>query len=122
MLGLDFVIREAVRVGKPVAVNISFGNSYGAHDGESLLESYINAVSQMWKCSIVIAAGNDAASAGHFSSVMTSGQNLNVDISVSEYEPTLNIQIWKYYGDEAAIEIISPSGESKCATCILNPH
>lgn len=115
MLGLDFVIREAVRVGKPVAVNISFGNSYGAHDGESLLESYINAVSQMWKCSIVIAAGNDAASAGHFSSVMTSGQNLNVDISVSEYEPTLNIQIWKYYGDEAAIEIISPSGESSGA-------
>ena len=69
----------------------------------------------MWKCSIVIAAGNDAASAGHFSSVMTSGQNLNVDISVSEYEPTLNIQIWKYYGDEAAIEIISPSGESSGA-------
>lgn len=32
MLGLDFVIREAVRVGKPVAVNISFGNSYGAHE------------------------------------------------------------------------------------------
>lgn len=115
MLGLDFVIREAIQAGKPVAVNISFGNSYGAHDGESLLESYINAVSQMWKCSIVIAAGNDAASAGHFSSVMTSGQNLNVDISVSEYEPTLNIQIWKYYGDEAAIEIISPSGESSGA-------
>lgn len=115
MLGLDFVIREAIRAGKPAAVNISFGNSYGAHDGESLVESYINAVSQIWKSSIVIAAGNDAASSGHFSSVMTSEQNLNVEISVSEYEPTLNIQIWKYYGDEADIEIISPSGESSGA-------
>ena len=32
MLGLDFVIREAIHAGKPVAVNVSFGNSYGAHE------------------------------------------------------------------------------------------
>lgn len=115
MLGLDFVIREAVRVGKPVAVNISFGNSYGAHDGTSLLESYINTVSQLWKTSIVIAAGNDAVSAGHFSGVMTTGKVLDADLSVSEYERSLNVQIWKYYGDEADIELISPSGESSGA-------
>ena len=115
MLGLDFVIREAVRVGKPVAVNISFGNSYGAHDGTSLLESYINTVSQLWKTSIVIAAGNDAVSAGHFSGVMTTGKVMDADLSVSEYERSLNVQIWKYYGDEADIELISPSGESSGA-------
>ena len=112
MLGLDFVIREAIRVGKPVAVNISFGNSYGAHDGSSLLESYIDTVSQIWKNNIIVAAGNDAVSAGHFEATMISGKNLDADISVSEYERSLNVQIWKYYGDEADIEIISPSGES----------
>ena len=112
MLGLDFVIREAIRAGKPVAVNVSFGNSYGAHDGTSLLESYIDTVSQIWKNNIIIAAGNDAVSAGHFRAVMISGKNLDADISVSEYERSLNVQIWKYYGDEADIEVISPSGEN----------
>ena len=28
-VGLDFVIQEAIHAGKPVAVNVSFGNSYG---------------------------------------------------------------------------------------------
>ena len=112
MLGLDFVIREAIHAGKPVAVNVSFGNSYGAHDGSSLLESYIDTVSQIWKNNIIIAAGNNAVSAGHFRAVMISEKTLDADISVSEYERSLNVQIWKYYGDEADIEIISPSGES----------
>ena len=112
MLELDFVIREAIHAGKPVAVNVSFGNSYGAHDGSSLLESYIDTVSQIWKNNIIIAAGNNAVSAGHFRAVMISEKTLDADISVSEYERSLNVQIWKYYGDEADIEIISPSGES----------
>lgn len=112
MQGLDFVIREAIRLEKPVAVNISFGNSYGSHDGNSLLESYINTVSQIWKNSIVIAAGNDAASAGHFSAVVTAGKTLDVSLGVGGYESVLNVQIWKYYGDEMDIEIVDPSGES----------
>ena len=32
MKGLDYVIRKAVEVQMPVAVNISFGNTYGSHE------------------------------------------------------------------------------------------
>ncbi len=112
MQGLDFVLRKAMELGKPVAVNISFGNSYGSHDGNSLLESYINTVSQIWKNSIAIAAGNDASSSGHFSAVITSGKTLDVTLTVGAYESVLNVQIWKNYGDEMDIEIVSPSGNS----------
>ena len=38
MRGIDFVIRKAMELKMPVAVNISFGNTYGSHDGTSLLE------------------------------------------------------------------------------------
>ena len=34
MMGIDYIIRKALELRMPVAVNISFGNSYGAHDGE----------------------------------------------------------------------------------------
>lgn len=32
MRGVDYVIRKSIDLGMPVAVNISFGNSYGAHE------------------------------------------------------------------------------------------
>ena len=32
MMGIDYVIRKAMEFGKPVAVNVSFGNTYGAHE------------------------------------------------------------------------------------------
>lgn len=123
MQGLDFVLRKAMDLGKPVAVNISFGNSYGSHDGNSLLESYINTVSQIWKNSIAIAAGNDAASAGHFSTVVAAGKLVDINLAVGAYESVLNVQIWKYYGDEMDIEIVNPSGQSSGAIKkILGPQ
>ncbi|MGN0205593.1 MAG: S8 family peptidase, partial [Coprococcus sp.] len=123
MQGVDFVLRKAMELGKPVAVNISFGNSYGSHDGNSLLESYINTVSQIWKNSIAIAAGNDASSSGHFSTVISAGKPLDVTLAVGAYESVLNVQIWKSYGDEIDIEIVSPSGQSSGAIKkILGPQ
>lgn len=32
MQGVDYIVRTALRLGKPVAVNISFGNTYGSHE------------------------------------------------------------------------------------------
>lgn len=48
-MGIDYIIRKALELRKPVAVNISFGNTYGGHDGTTLLERYIDDVSNIWK-------------------------------------------------------------------------
>lgn len=45
MRGLDAVVRTAMELGLPTAVNLSFGNTYGSHDGTSLLETYIDSIS-----------------------------------------------------------------------------
>ena len=37
MQAVDYVIRKALEYRMPVAVNISFGNTYGSHDGTCLL-------------------------------------------------------------------------------------
>ena len=49
MMGIDYIIRKALELRMPVAVNISFGNTYGGHDGTTLLERYIDDVSNIWK-------------------------------------------------------------------------
>ena len=38
MSGMDLAVRKALELGRPMAVNLSFGNTYGSHDGGGLLE------------------------------------------------------------------------------------
>ena len=32
MLGVDYLVRQALRLGRPMAINLSFGNNYGSHE------------------------------------------------------------------------------------------
>ena len=64
-MGVDYVIRKALELRKPVAVNISFGNTYGSHDGTSLVERFLNDISDTWKNVICIGSGNEGTTAGH---------------------------------------------------------
>lgn len=49
MEGVDYVLRRAVEMRMPVAVNLSFGNTYGSHDGTSLVEQFLDAAADVWK-------------------------------------------------------------------------
>lgn len=110
MQGIDYVVRKAQEFGKAVAINISFGNTYGAHDGTSLLERFIDDISNYWKSVICIGSGNEGTSAGHTSGRLQRGQDTVIQLAVQEYERTLNVQLWKDYFDVAEISIVSPSG------------
>ena len=63
--GVDFCIKKAADLGKPVAINISYGNNYGDHSGSSIQESFINTASASWKCAICVGSGNEGLGAGH---------------------------------------------------------
>ena len=65
MEGLDYVLRKAIRLQQPIAVNLSFGNNYGPHDGQSLFENYISELNGVWKNMIVVAAGNEGNARHH---------------------------------------------------------
>ena len=112
MRGVDYIIRKAEELNKPVAVNISFGNTYGSHDGTSLLERYLNTVSERWKNVICVGSGNEGTTAGHAAGEMESGMIKEVQLAVQEREVALNLQIWKSYVDEMEILLIDPSGNA----------
>lgn len=110
MLGVDYLVREAMRLGRPIAINISFGNNYGSHEGDSLLETYLDTVSNMGRTTICVGTGNNAALPLHTSGVLQTGQNQEIQTAVSSFERTLNIQLWKSYADQVDIYVESPSG------------
>lgn len=110
MQGLDYCIRKALELRLPVAVNISIGNTYGAHDGTSLLETYIADIANVWKSVICIGTGNEGYAAGHAAGILRERTTETVELAVDEYETAFSIQIWESYLDEVDITLISPGG------------
>lgn len=110
MQGVDYVIRKSLEYRLPLAINISFGNTYGSHDGTSLLERYLDDAANLGRVCICVGAGNEGRSGGHRSGILRSGEEEIVELAVQERQTSLNIQIWKSYTDEAAISLVSPSG------------
>ena len=110
MQAVDYCFRKAEEYGKPLVINLSFGNNYGSHSGTSLIETYLSDMANRWRSSLVIGSGNEGASAVHTAGTVVMGQTAETELAVSPYEPTLNLQIWKSYADEMKVAIVHPNG------------
>ena len=111
MKALDLVVRRARDMNRPLAVNISFGNTYGSHDGTSLLETFINDMSNIGRNVIVAGTGNEGTGAGHRAGSLVMGQEENAQLSIAPYETGMGVQLWKSYVDQFSIRLVTPSGE-----------
>lgn len=109
MEAVDYVIRRAAALGRPIAVNLSFGNNYGSHNGTSLLETYLNEISEMWKNVISVGSGNEAAKGVHVSGVLKE-QTVTEELVVGQFEPSVDVQLWKSYSDDFMVTMIAPDG------------
>ena len=109
MDGLDFAVRKAVELGKPISVNLSFGNTYGSHDGNGLFERYIDRIAEIGRSVFVIGTGNEGDKAGHTSGQLETEDQV-IELSAAPYESGFSIQLWKSYGDDFEIYLTDPSG------------
>ncbi len=112
MLGIEYAIRKAQKYGMPLAVNLSFGNSYGSHTGQSLLETYIDSAGRQGKTVILAGSGNEGVRAGHAAGNLQNMAEQRIELSIADYEPSLNLQIWKNYADRFDIYLVHPRGQT----------
>lgn len=110
MTAVDFLAREAAARRMPIAINLSFGNNYGAHDGTSLLEQYLNEVSNFGRNCIIAGTGNEGAARGHAAGNLSAGARTE-EFAVGAGERSLTLQLWKNFADEFRIELIAPNGD-----------
>jgi subtilisin family serine protease len=126
MMAVDYLIRKSLELGQPMAINLSFGNNYGAHSGQSLLETYLDTVSDIAQLSICVGSGNEGNSAIHTSIRVKNSEDYfnrnplyyignqaiyEIPISVGTYQTSFSIQIWKYYTDVCRLTLVHPSGQ-----------
>ena len=115
MRAVDFAVGRAVDMVMPLAVNISFGNTYGSHDGTGLLETFLDDIGNYGRTTIVVGSGNEGAAAGHLSGdfpdrAATAAEAV-AELSVAPYESEVSVQLWKAYTDQFTVSLQTPSGE-----------
>lgn len=108
---VDYLVRQSLELGMPMAINLSFGNNYGSHRGDSLLETYLNSISNMGRLCICTGTGNNGNQALHTGGRIRTGETQEIELGVSPYEAALNVQLWKHYEDVMEIYLENPAGE-----------
>lgn len=115
MLGVDYAIRRSIQQRKPMAVNISFGNNYGDHMGDSIVETYLDTVAGLYQLSIVAGSGNEGLSGRHaggrLSYVPYFYQEKVHEFVVENYLTSFNLQIWKAFEDVIDVFMELPGGK-----------
>ena len=98
----------------PLAVNLSFGNTYGSHDGTSLVERFLDNAAEIGRCVVCVGSGNEGAAGGHaagsFGMNESVGNVRRIELSVGNYQTAFSVQLWKEYADIFRITLTSPGG------------
>lgn len=113
MMAIDFAVRFATLHSLPLSINISYGSNDGSHNGNSLLELFINQVSLYGKNVICVATGNEGLTRRHASLTPISSQNTydqSIAFTIAPGERSLYLEIWQAFADDFSYELFSPSG------------
>ncbi len=105
---VTYCVKKAQELERPLVINLSFGNTYGAHDGSTLLERFLDNAAEIGRCVICVGSGNEGNSSGHVSGKLT--ERKGIDLAIAGYERSLSVQLWKYYGDQFRILLRAPGG------------
>lgn len=111
MKAVNYVVEQGIAYDRPVVINVSFGNTYGGHDGTSLLETFMDDIINFGKVTLVVGTGNEGAEGGHVGGNVRMGQQTRIEMSVGPNETGFSVQLWKSYADIFGFSIQLPSGE-----------
>lgn len=114
MTGIDFAVRFALERSLPMVINLSFGNNYGAHDGTTLLETYLNSITGLGRITVATGMGNQGIGNKHTSGYVSSNnieETRVIPFVVGPGETGFGLQIWKNYVDLFDVLLRNPAGE-----------
>ena len=112
MRALKYIMDKAMSLNMPVAINLSFGTNNGSHAGDSLFETYINAVAQRWQSVIVVATGNEGSAKHHYGGLIAPGQTMDAAFTIAANLQSVYLTLWKNFADTLDLELIAPGRQT----------
>lgn len=112
LLGLKYFQYLTETQNNPIVIYLPVGSNLGSHDGNNLLERYIDRLSEVRATMVVTSTGNEGNQETHTSGRLEkTGDIKTIEIRVSPTQSSIFIEIWGNKPDKIALSIISPSGE-----------
>jgi Subtilase family len=103
-------LQERLRI--PMVVYLALGSNSGGHNGETVLERYMDFIAERRDFSIVCNTGNQGNADGHATGIFTrSGEQRIIPVNVDPTEGNLSFSIYTLKPDKITIGLISPIGE-----------
>lgn len=102
-----------VKLRKPMIVYLPLGSNFGGRDGESILERYIDNLTQRRNFLVATNTGNQGNGRTHTSGTISStGDTQDILLNISETQTALNVSIFTRRPDIISISITSPKGDT----------
>lgn len=112
LFAVDYVMRVALDLNRPMAVCIALGTAQGAHDGRGTLSSYVSLKAETIGYSFQVAAGNEGNARRHYYGTIDPNTGINtVELFVGENESGFSMELWGDSPGLYSIDIQTPSGE-----------
>lgn len=112
VMGIKYLLSYGRSLNKPIVVYIPLGTNMGSHDGNSIIERYIDNISKTRGLVVVGGTGNQGDSDTHTSgNISKTGDTKTLEVKVSSLQKDLAFEIWISKPDKVSIGIVSPSGE-----------
>lgn len=112
IFAIDYLLDEATRLNKPIAICVGLGTSQYAHDGRGTISSYLSVKADSIGIGVVVAGGNEGNSRRHYYGVIDVDIGFDtVELSVGENDPGFSMEFWFNSPDIFSIDITTPSGE-----------
>jgi subtilisin family serine protease len=105
---MHFITQRAKLLGLPLVVNLSYGNNYGDHSGDSILEQYIAAAMSSQRMNVVAGMGNSANIKKHAQVFLGNKSREIIEVNVGDYQPGFTIQIWRLLADSMDVWLVLP--------------
>ena len=112
MVGIEYILRKARELNRPVVICLGIGSNFGGHDGFSIFEEYLSNISAFKGVCVCVAAGNESQKRHHTQGVITNqGETKAIDLKVGDNAGDIYLGIWNTVSDRFSVSIRSPTGE-----------
>ncbi len=112
MVGVEYILKKAQELNRPVVICLGIGTNSGSHDGFSIFEEYLSEISNLVGVCLCIAAGNESQARHHTQGRISAvGEFQNIDISVTNESSVIYTTIWSGVADRLSVAVRSPTGE-----------
>ncbi|MGL5635107.1 MAG: S8 family serine peptidase [Sarcina sp.] len=113
LLGVKYLFDLSKRLNRPMVIYIPLGTTVGGHDGSSILEHYIDGLSDSSGILFINSTGNEGIGENHTSGKIEKvGDVKRIELEIGETQTSIFMTIYAKAPDRFGLSVISPSGDA----------